>query len=129
MTTLRNKLLRLAHEKPGLRADLLPLVREASLDNANLLFKNWYSGNKRISAKALLDKWFTSQGRNAITSDIANALAQEHEDALESDSLVFAAVSNSEMYSLLYSYILRHYGVTKQFAQGIAHQIIYGENY
>lgn len=129
MSNLRNKLIRLAHGKPELRGDLLPLIREAASDNAEKLFENWYSGNKRTSAKALLDKWFTGQGRNGITSDIANALSQEHGYALDSDTMVFAEVSNPELYALITNYILRNYGVTKQFAQGIAYQIVYGENY
>ena len=127
---LYKELVKLAKEKPEVRSHIVPLIKEARGDAAGRLFSNWYSNEKNRSAKVLLDQWFLdSRCRNGITSTIADALSDEQDHANTNSALVFDPVSNREMRTLLYKYILANYGVTKEFALGIAHQIVYGENY
>ena len=60
MSNLRNKLIRLAHEKPELRKDLLPLLKEAAEIR---ILDLWSGGTIEVDAEEMLYMTDVTNGR------------------------------------------------------------------
>lgn len=62
MSDLRNKLIRLAHQNPALRADLLPLLKQAARDEVTHYIVTTYLDDKG-KEKTSKDSWLSSFGK------------------------------------------------------------------
>ena len=76
MSNLRNKVIRLAHEKPELREHLLPLVKTADRSWAKLFPRNSYL-NKFFSEKRIPFKIFEKKDKYGVVHMIENGVVVE----------------------------------------------------
>lgn len=92
------------------------------------LFEGWFTQSP--GPKAALDKAMPSvrKGIAGVVKALQKELHQAQTGPFEFNPPRYPQ-DLEQMHRLMTNYILRRYGVTKQFASGLAHQIVYGENY
>lgn len=84
--TLRSKLIRLAHEQPALRDDLLPMIHEAGVtDKLKSLWETYKKNhpNAKEPPKSLVDKanqWKPSEPEKDVWGDLGRGLKRQREE-------------------------------------------------
>jgi len=128
--SLREAVLRLAHENRELRPLLLPLVKKGQgvhPDIANL-FEGFFSRSKGV--KGSLDKAIRElrKGIRLVADALEEELEAAHSGAFEFDPPPYPR-DLDQLQLAISTYLTRNYGVKARFAQGFAEQVVRGENY